>query len=273
MDRPADQPQDADPGQPHANNPLARISAITGNNRPVAPASNNGTTPTAPTPTAPMPTAPMPTAPMPTAPMPTDPAPSLGPAAEPPAGPRLGRLQRVDAAKLWPTDVEFSRWLADNLDAVGETVSLRLAKAELLDGELPVVLAAADDGASAVVLAQRGPSTDDAFGSLVRHFAASAAQHAVWICGEPSSEHVAAVSWLNRAVDGRFVMLRVGAVKIGESAAAPMFELAVRSPRADDPHMESDVPEAHRADDGERRADDWLGSLRAEAVAAEPESD
>jgi len=238
MDRPADQPQDAAPGQPRANNPLARISAITGNTRPLAPAANNGTTP--------------------------PPTSTSAPAAHPaPAGPRLGRLERADAGELWPTDVAFSRWLADNLDAVGETVSLRLDKPELLDGDLPVVLTSAGDGASAVVLAQRGASTDDAFGSLVRHFAASAAQHAVWICGDPSSEHVAAVSWLNRAVDGRFVMLRVGAVKIGESAAAPTFELAVRSPRADDPHMDSAVPEAHRADDGERRADDWLGSLRA----------
>jgi hypothetical protein len=154
--------------------------------------------------------------------------------------------------------------VADNLDALTDVVDLRLAKPEVLDGEIPVVLAGAGGGTSAVVLAQRGASTDDAFGALVRHFAASAAAHAVWVCGDPTSEHAAAVSWLNRAVDGRFVMVRVGAVTIGDSATAPTFELAVRTPRADDAGVHSTLPEAHAELHGERRADDWLGSMRAE---------
>ena len=228
MDRPADQPQEAAPAQPRPGNPLARISAITGNARPFAPDATNGTTP--------------------------PPSPS--------AGPQLGRLHRVDAARLWPSDVAFSRWVADNLDALADVVDLRLARPEVLDGELPVVLAGTGDGNSAVLLAQRGASTDDAFGALVRHFAASAAAHAVWVSGEPSSEHVAAVSWLNRAVDGRFVMVRLGAVTIGDSAAAPTFELAVRTPRADDTGVHSTLPAAETDPHGERRADDWLGSLR-----------
>lgn len=228
MDRPADQPHEAAPGQPRPGNPLARISAITGNARPAVPDATNGTTP--------------------------PPSPS--------AGPQLGRLHRVDAARLWPSDVAFSRWVADNLDALADVIDLRLVRPEVLEGELPVVLAGTSDGNSAVLLAQRGASTDDAFGALVRHFAASAAAHAVWVSGEPSSEHVAAVSWLNRAVDGRFVMIRVGAVTIGDSAAAPTFELTVRTPRADDTGVHSTLPAAETDPHGERRADDWLGSLR-----------
>jgi hypothetical protein len=76
------------------------------------------------------------------------------------------------------------------------------------------------------------------------------------------------VSWLNRAVDGRFVLVRVGAVTIGDSAAAPTFELAVRSPRADDPGVHSALPDAPGAAASERRADDWLGSLRSETTEA-----
>ena len=244
MDRPADQPQDAAPGQLRPGNPLARISAITGNTRPLTPSSaGNGATP--PTPAASPPTS----------------------AAAPVPDRQLGRLQHVDATRLWPTDAAFSRWLADNLDVLTTTVAIDLGKAELLDGELPVVLAATGDGRSAVVLAQRGASTDVAFGALVRHFAASAAAYAVWICGDPSNEHAAAVSWLNRAVDGRFVLVRVGAVTIGDSAAAPTFELAVRSPRADDPGVHSTLPGA-AAEAVERRADDWLGSLHAETTEA-----
>ncbi len=245
MDRPADNSQDAAPGQPRPGNPLARISAITGNARPVVP-QTNGTTPA----------------------QPQAPQPSAGDAQPPSGGPRLGRLERADATRLWTSDLAFSRWVVDNLDALAEVVGLRLARPELLEGEVPVVLAATADGTSAVVLAQRGPSTDDAFGTLVRHFAASAAAHTIWVSGSPSSEHVAAVSWLNRAVDGRFVMVRVGAVTIGDSAAAPTFELAVRTPRADDAGMHSALPETGGEAHGERRADDWLGSLRAEVGEA-----
>ena len=257
MDRPADQPQDAAPGQPRPGNPLARISAITGNARPV-PDTTNGTTPPAvasATPALPSEAAAAPT-------------PGGQPASAPPAFgvPQLGRLARADATRLWSSDEAFSRWVADNLDALTDVVDLRLAKPEVLGGEIPVVLAGAGDGTSAVVLAQRGPSTDDAFGALVRHFAASAAAHAVWVSGDPTSEHVAAVSWLNRAVDGRFVMVRVDAVTIGDSAAAPTFELAVRTPRADDAGVHSALPEADAEPHGERRADDWLGSLRAEVT-------
>lgn len=180
----------------------------------------------------------------------------------------MGRLRRIDAGQLWPTDVAFAGWLADNLDTFAESVSPRLTHPELLEGQLPVVLAATADGASAVVLAQRGASTDDAFGALVRHFAASAARHAVWICGRPSSEHAAAVSWLNRVMDGRFLLVRVAGATIGDSAAAPTFDVVVRPARAVDPHVASSVPGAADHGPTRRRAEDWVGQLHDDRPAA-----
>jgi hypothetical protein len=174
----------------------------------------------------------------------------------------LGRLQPVKATQLWPSDAAFTAWLADNLEAVADAASLPLRAPEVLGGETPVILAATEGGASAVIIPQREASTDVAFGAMVRHFAASAAQHALWICGKPTSEHAAAVSWLNRAVDGRFVMLRVGAVTIGDSAAAPTFEVAVRAPRKDDAGVESALPEGAPSEAHERRADDWMSGMR-----------
>ena len=231
MERPTNPPQDQDPRQSHSGtNPLARLSAITGNHPPAQPGpSGNGDTP--------------------------------APAAA--QQPTLGRLRPVKAAQLWPGDAEFAAWLAANLDAIADAISLPLRAPEVLGGETPVVLAATEGGASAVIVAQREASTDVAFGAMVRHFAASAAQHAVWICGEPTSEHAAAVSWLNRAVDGRFVMVQVGAVTIGDSAAAPTFRVAVRAPRKDDAGVESALPDGDPAGEPrERRADDWVTGLR-----------
>jgi hypothetical protein len=224
MDRP-DLPR---PGQPDASaapasGPLARISAITGNVVPgVDRTAENGTTP-----------------------------------------PRaLGRLRREQAAELWPTDRAVAEWVAENLDAIGEVTLLELGAAQLMESPAPVIVATLSGGKPAVIVTQRGASTDDAFGALVRYVGASMAEHGVWVCGEPAAEHIAAVSWLNRAVDGRFAMLSVAAVTIGDSAAAPTFELRVRPPRAGDPGVESTGSGVATTSQTGRRADDWPAELR-----------
>jgi hypothetical protein len=229
MDRP-DLPRPSQPNDaaaPAASGPLARISAITGNVAGgVARGSENGTTP-----------------------------------------PRaLGRLRREKAAELWPTDRAVAEWVAENLDAIGEVTSLELGTAQLMESPAPVIVATLGSGKAAVIVTQRGASSDDAFGALVRYVGASMAEHGVWVCGEPAPEHIAAVSWLNRAVDGRFAMLRVAAVAIGDSAAAPTFELTVRPPRADDPGVESTRPAGAPSAQTGRRADDWPAELREDPV-------
>jgi hypothetical protein len=231
MDRP-DPPRPGQPPDglpPPASGPLARLSAITGNAAPGVPRdSGNGATPAR----------------------------------------TLGRLRREAAAQLWATDRAAAEWLAENLDAIAEAASLDLGSAQLMESPDPVIVATLASGKPAVVVTQRGESTDDVFGALVRHVAATQAQHGVWICGEPANEHAAAISWLNRSVDGRFIMLRVGAVTIGDSAAAPTFEVAVRTPRADDPGVESAGPEADAPPQTGRRVDDWPGSERMEPRAS-----
>lgn len=252
MERPAEPPQDMQPGRPQSDGmgPLARLSAITGNATPrPGPVESDGAAPIQGA-------------------SPTLSATPVSPSAHPGDGTlSLGRLRQVEAGALWPDDARFAAWLAENLDAVADATSLSLEAPQVLDGSTPVVLAAERSGQAAVVVPQRGRSTDEAFGALVRHMAASSAEHGVWICGEPASEHAAAVSWLNRAVNGRFVLVRAGAVTIGDSAAAPTFEVTVRPPRGDDPGVESMTPDA--ADGSltrERRADDWLSGLREEAT-------
>lgn len=252
MERPAEPPQGMQPGRPQSDGigPLARLSAITGNAT------------SRPAPVEPVGAEALHTSPETDTVTPTSPPP------QPQGGtPSLGRLRQVEAGALWPDDARFAAWLAENLDAVADATSLSLEAPQVLDGSTPVVLAAERSGQAAVVVPQRDRSTDEAFGALVRHMAASGAEHGVWICGDPASEHAAAVSWLNRAVNGRFVLVRAGAVTIGDSAAAPTFEVAVRPPRGGDPGVESTTPDAADGNQTrERRADDWLSGLREEAT-------
>jgi hypothetical protein len=53
------------------------------------------------------------------------------------------------------------------------------------------------------------------------------ARAAIWIVSDPRPEHVAAVAWLNESTSASFYMVKVEAVRIGESPAAPLFTLIV----------------------------------------------
>ena len=53
------------------------------------------------------------------------------------------------------------------------------------------------------------------------------ARVAIWIVSDPRPEHVAAVTWLNESSSVEFYMVKVEAVRIGDSPAAPLFTLIV----------------------------------------------
>lgn len=54
-----------------------------------------------------------------------------------------------------------------------------------------------------------------------------AARTAVWIVSEPRPEHVAAITWLNESSSADFYMVKVDAVRIGASPAAPLLTVIV----------------------------------------------
>lgn len=177
--------------------------------------------------------------------------------------PTVGRLAHVDAARLWPTAAAFAGWLASNLDAIGEAVSVQLRDGEVPHAGSPVVVAKNGAGDAVVIVCELGEASDEGFGRMVRNVVASDAKHAIWVCGDPGDEYGASVSWLNRAVDGRFSMVKVSGVTIGDSAAAPMFELAVRTSRGSDEGVSSSTPVTDAAPVTTRRVDDWLHSVGA----------
>ena len=178
--------------------------------------------------------------------------PSREPVAEPP---RIGRLQVTSAAELWPGGaLPLVRWLRANPDLLGDLLRTQLTAT---DDEVPGLAAAIfaePDGKRLLVVLELGVSTEAMLGSLVARLGAAQAPTALWICGEPRDEHVAAMSWLNRSVDGRFYVARVRAARIGTSDAAPIFELVLRPPRT----VDGAVPANGTTDANarQRRADD-----------------
>jgi hypothetical protein len=183
----------------------------------------------------------------------------------------IGRLRRVPPAELWGTEpARVVTWLQSNLEYVGEVIGLPLVPAASpeVPGSTNALLAAERNGDPVLVVVELGASSDERFGVLLRQMVASTAKTAIWVSGEPKPDHVASVSWLNRAVDGRFYVVRLEAVQIGDSAAAPVFTCTLRPPRASDA-IDAPPRSAGEAPDGQpgRRAEDWSETLEA---AAEP---
>ena len=61
----------------------------------------------------------------------------------------------------------------------------------------------------------------------MRQLVSSGTRTAVWICAQAREEHLTSVTWLNREISGRLHVLTVDAVRIGDSAPAPVFRVAL----------------------------------------------
>lgn len=151
---------------------------------------------------------------------------------------KLGRLQRVDPRGIWEREArDFTPWLAENLNLLGEVLSLDL---ELVQTEAPVGNYACDieareraKGRCVVIENQLDRTDHDHLGKLLTYAAGLEAGVVVWISPEIRDEHREAVDFLNHhtrdTID--FFAVTLDVVQIGDSAPAVVFRLAA-SPNA-----------------------------------------
>jgi hypothetical protein len=145
-----------------------------------------------------------------------------------PPGLPVGRLWRVDPAELWRGDA-LAAWLAGNLDEVTHLLGGTLENGAP-DPAAPGTVAAVDgSGAPVRIVVELGPSSDETFGLLMRQLVSSGTRTAVWVCGTARTEHLTSVTWLNREISGRLHVLTVDAMRIDDSAPAPVFRLALKA--------------------------------------------
>ncbi|MGF1504175.1 MAG: DUF4268 domain-containing protein [Anaerolineae bacterium] len=139
----------------------------------------------------------------------------------------IERLERVPLRMVWPNEAYgFTPWLEENLDVLGDAIGLELANAEREQaaGTFSVDLVAEDLAGNPVIIEiQLGKSDHDHLGKLLTYQVAFQASTAIWLVSDPRPEHVAVINWLNEASSGSFYMVKVEAVRIGESAPAPLL--------------------------------------------------
>lgn len=143
----------------------------------------------------------------------------------------IGKLQRVHLREVWRHEAyDFTQWLQENIDILSESLNLELVSAEREQAAGPFsidLVAESSDGETYVVENQLEKSNHDHLGKVITYLTALKARGAIWIVSEPRQEHINAMAWLNEASNADFYLVKVEAVRIGDSPAAPLLTLIV----------------------------------------------
>ena len=143
----------------------------------------------------------------------------------------IAKLERLPLREVWKHEAsDFTQWLQDNIDILNSALDLNLVNVdrEQASGTFSIDLVAEDGSGGFVIIEnQLEKSNHDHLGKLITYLTGMSAKAAIWIVSEPRPEHVAAIGWLNEASSADFYMVKVEAVRIGESPPAPLFTLIV----------------------------------------------
>ena len=144
----------------------------------------------------------------------------------------LGTIERVDLREVWPHEAaNFTPWLADNLDRLGEALGLELdlQSAEAAVGPFSLDILARDLGSDRpVIIENQLESTNhDHLGKLLTYAAGYDAYAAVWLVRDFRDEHRQALDWLNQRTgeDTAFFGVVVEAIRIDGSRPALQFRV------------------------------------------------
>ena len=143
----------------------------------------------------------------------------------------IGKLQRVPLRDVWKHEaLDFTKWLQDNIDVLNEVIDLDLSnpESEQSAGAFSVDLVAEDESGNPVIIeTQLEKSNHDHLGKILTYLVAMAAKTAIWIVADPRPEHVSAITWLNESSSANFYLLKIEAIKIGDSTPAPLLTVIV----------------------------------------------
>jgi hypothetical protein len=143
----------------------------------------------------------------------------------------IGKLQRASLRDVWKHEAQdFTKWLQDNIDVLNEVIDLNLSnpEREQSTGTFNVDLVAEDESGNPVIIEnQLEKSNHDHLGKVLTYLVAMAAKIAIWIVADPRPEHVSTITWLNESSSANFYLLKIEAIKIGDSPPAPLLTVIV----------------------------------------------
>ena len=138
----------------------------------------------------------------------------------------IGGLARVSAIEAWgEEDPDLTTWIVDNPDIAMEVLGFTLANPERQMTDEGTEFSTAEDSSGRRVLIESrlDRSANDQLGTLVANLSASKSQVAVWLVSESLPEHARAIDWLNESSTCLFFLVKLEAVRIGDSEPAPIL--------------------------------------------------
>jgi hypothetical protein len=147
---------------------------------------------------------------------------------------KIGTLKEVSIRDIWKHEqYDFSAWLAqeENIKLLNDKLGLTLVdiNTEAYVGAYRCDILAVDEttGTKVIIENQLENSNHDHLGKIITYASGLDAKVIVWIVKEARDEHRSAIEWLNNntSEDINFFLIEIHAYQIGDSAAAPMFQI------------------------------------------------
>lgn len=144
----------------------------------------------------------------------------------------FGQIKKVELRNIWKNEAtDFTPWLADNLDKLGELIGieLELVRREASVGNFYLDLLAKDIGRDRTVIIenQLEPTDHKHLGQLITYASFYKADVIVWVSQSVQEEHRSAIDWLNNNTNDKleFFAVEVDVIQIDNSKPALNFKL------------------------------------------------
>jgi len=148
--------------------------------------------------------------------------------------PEFGKIKKVSIRDIWQHEAHnFTPWLAENLDKLGESVGmdLELIEQEASVGNFSLDVLARDlsTGHNIIIENQFGDTDHDHLGKMLTYAAGFDASKVIWISENVRDEHRQTIEWLNQRTDTdtQFFAIEIEVFRIDDSKPAYNFNLIV----------------------------------------------
>lgn len=151
---------------------------------------------------------------------------------------KLSKIEKVDLRSCWQNEAtDFTPWLAseENIALLADALGLNELEVKAQEehvGPFRADILCVEPGTDKIVLIENQLEKTDHnhLGQIMTYAAGLDAVTIIWIAERFTEEHRAAIDWLNRITDNdfNFFGVEIGLIKIGDSAAAPIFNVIAK---------------------------------------------
>lgn len=181
----------------------------------------------------------------------------------------VGSIKTIEIQDVWPKEAaDFTPWLKKDIGELDKVLGLGLTnpRDEVGAGDFKIDLVADTNLGEVVIENQFGRSDHRHLGQLVTYLANRDVQRAIWIVEGGRPEHVRAIEMLNERGLGQIWLVKVQAIKIGDSLAAPLFTVVVEPSDIEEP------PEPTVITPTQVKKRDFLAAVYAQAMDGDIDS-